>query len=400
MTGRDDVKKETDQQTESVQQDVQPENDVQAHGGDVPNEPVSPRAQGSSLRLLLLVLLLVVLGAVAWFVYFAPQQSMHSPGTAGESVAKRETRPIPSREKEVSTKQQTQSQSDTEVEEASSRPDQNEHLIKKQGGTEESVVQKQAIPRPAAKTQTQAIPSTEAPGGGAAPEKKEGAVSTTQGTSQPAASEESVSSVRKNDQDAALKETYEAEQSTPSVGDSDSDSAAESGQAKPAPEQAGSSEKGSEQAVAKGAYTVQVGAYSVAAHLDADQKKLHDLGFETSVLETQRPIRMIRLRVGTFFPSQGETQIARLTELGAEPFFVKDGDLMVVYAGSFRSEDRAERLARRLAEAGVHVETERTSVNVQLSILRFGPFESFAEARSAARKADDAGLETLIVKMR
>ncbi len=231
-------------------------------------------------------------------------------------------------------------------------------------------------------------------------EKKDAASSTTKEESGPIASEESDSSVRENVQDEAPKKGSEDAKTAALLHDSDPGPAAEPGQSKPASEQAVSSGKDSEKAVAKGAYMVQVGAYSVAAHLAADQKKLHDLGFETSVLETRRPIRMIRLRVGTFFPNQGETQIARLTELGAKPFFVKDGDLMVVYAGSFRSEERADRLSQRLAEAGVHVEAERTSVDVQLSILRFGPFESFAEARSAAQKADDAGLETLIVKMR
>ncbi|MGE4343549.1 MAG: SPOR domain-containing protein [Geoalkalibacter sp.] len=400
MTGKDDVKKETDQQTESAQQGPQPEKDVQVRSGDVPNEPVSPRAQGRSLRLLLLVLLLVVLAAVAWFVYFAPQQSMHFPGTAGESVAKRETRPIPRREKEVSRKPQAQSQAGTGVEVASSSSDQKEHLMDKPDGIAEPIVEKQAIPRPAAKTQPQPIPGTDAPEGGAVAEKKEGSTSATEEALQTAAHGDSDSSARGSVQDTPTGKVSEGEKTVPSLSGTDSGPAAESGQAKPASGQAVSSEKPREKAVARGVYTVQVGAYSVPAYLAADQKKLHDLGFETLVLETQRPIRMVRLRVGTFFPSQGEAQIARLTELGAEPFFVKDGDLMVVYAGSFRSEDRAERLSRRLAEAGVHVEVERTSVDVPLSILRFGPFESFSAARSAARKAEDAGLETLIVKMR
>ncbi len=398
MTGKDDVRKDIEQQTESAHR----EEEVQLHGADVSNEPVSPRRQGRSLRLVLLVLLLVVLAAVAWFVYFTPQPSMRSSGTTDDSVAKRESRPIPSREREVSQKLQDASHEASASKVSSLPSDQNEPPISRQGDTKEPEPQRQAIPRPAAETQSQVAKSvTEPPAGGAGAEKTESAASVgSKLASQQGAGEESSASAEGDIREIARKKISAVEKTSAGMRDSASVSAGESEKGVPATQGAASSGSPDKIAAAQGAYTVQVGAYTVAAHLAADQKKLHDLGFESSVLETQRPMRMIRLRVGTFFPSQGEAQMARLTELGAEPFFVKDGDLMVVYAGSFRSDERAERLSERLAEAGVHVEAEPVSADVHLSILRFGPFETFSEARSAAREAGEAGLETLIVKTR
>lgn len=150
-----------------------------------------------------------------------------------------------------------------------------------------------------------------------------------------------------------------------------------------------------------GEFTVQVGAYAAQPTLAEAKKKVRALGYEPQVREVQTTRSLTRLRVGTFFPSQGEAKLAEIRQLGdSEPFFLMDGDLMVVYAGTFQTREHAQRFAGQLQKQGVHVEEENVRAAVPLSIVRFGDFATRAEAEAAAARARDMGMETLIVKRR
>ncbi|WP_429885254.1 SPOR domain-containing protein [Geoalkalibacter halelectricus] len=150
-----------------------------------------------------------------------------------------------------------------------------------------------------------------------------------------------------------------------------------------------------------GEYTVQVGAYAEPATLATAKSRVQGLGFEPLIREAQTIRNLFRLRVGTFFPSQGEAKLGEIRMLsGAEPFFLMDGDLMVVYAGTFQSQERARQVAARLQQQGVHVEEEQIRATVPLSIVRFGDFATRAEAERAAAQARQAGMDALVVKRR
>ncbi len=148
----------------------------------------------------------------------------------------------------------------------------------------------------------------------------------------------------------------------------------------------------------KGRYTLQAGAFVIIPNLVTAQEKIRRLGYEPRVTKAIKKTEVTRLRVGTFFPNQGEAKVADLKAIGAEPFFIIDGDLMVVYAGTFYRGSQARRFAEHLAEKGIHVEEEKVPAKLPLSILRFGDFASREEARAAAEKAEAADLDILLVK--
>jgi septal ring-binding cell division protein DamX len=345
MADKDDVKPDIEEQetaSDEKLQDAEPADEIfgpERAAGE--GQPIEPAKSGVPQRLilLLLLLLLVLVGAAAWFYFNSPQEQAAAPGAELKPPVQSKTLPIPARE-----------------------------------------------------------PAPEA-----AEPKKAPAVAVPLPETTPVVEDSPVAG-------EDLKETAEAaepviEQPLPVVAPQRSEEmeAARAPVAEvPGEPTAAPTDKAAEQPASptSGQFTIQVGAYAVQSHLAAAQEKIRELGHAYTVRETTTKVDMVRLRVGTFFPSQGEAKMAEIRLQGGEPFFLMDKDLMVVYAGSFQNTAKARQFAETLQGLGIHTAEETVATEVPLNILRFGDFATRAEAEEAAAKARQRGLDTLIVKIR
>jgi len=153
-------------------------------------------------------------------------------------------------------------------------------------------------------------------------------------------------------------------------------------------------------AAANGAYSLQAGAFAEKANLRKAEAVVRRLGFEPRVKTVQKPMVMTRLRLGAFFAEEGEAKLQTLKAVAPEAFLLRQGDYVLVYAGSFHDPDRARRAAEQLYEKGIRVEEETAEVKMALSMLSFGAFADRAAAQEAATKARAANLEVFISKDR
>lgn len=341
MADKDDLKID-------IEEEENPSDEAMAVGGGDPgradgsSQPIEPGRKGASQRLLLLLilLLLVVVGAAAW-VYFSGTQAPAPPPRAGGVVpTQSKTLPVPARDA---------------TGEAPATPP----------------VEK---PTMAAAAEEKTAPAS------AADEKKTDAA-------QPATSLPVVATpapVPAAPTPAPVAREAAPEASAPPVAEvAATPPVAVSTAAPPA-----------------GRFTVQVGAFATEPVIAQTQAKIRGLGYEPRMRQIQTRGEMWRLRVGTFFPSQGEAKMGEIRLQGGEPFFLMDGDLMVVYAGSFQSRERAAQLAGRLRAVGIHVAEERVGGQVPLTLVRFGDFLTRAEAEQAAAAAKAKGMEAQIIKLR
>ncbi|WP_305042156.1 SPOR domain-containing protein [Geoalkalibacter sp.] len=353
MTDKDDLKFDIEEKEFSS-------DEAMAGGGSDPNQadgsdqPIEPRNKGASQRLLvlLILLLLVVVGAAAW-VYFSGTQAPAPPPLAGGvAPTQSKTLPVPARE----SAGETPAQAPTASVPAAEQP------------APPTAVEEKPTPSALAEKGSEAAPHAETP----APV-------------------------------AAAKEPP-AESATPSPAPASAAASREPAAIATSPDITAASEPApaaaSVAAPPAGRFTVQVGAFATPPVIAETQAKIRSLGHEPRLRQIQTKGQLVRLRVGTFFPSQGEAKMGEIRLQGGEPFFLMDGDLMVVYAGSFQSAERAAQLAQRLQAVGIHVAEERVGAQVSLTLVRFGDFLTRAEAEQAAAAARAKGMEAQIIRLR
>jgi hypothetical protein len=168
--------------------------------------------------------------------------------------------------------------------------------------------------------------------------------------------------------------------------------------AEPAPPAVTGAATASEAPAKAGAYSLQAGAFLLKSNLRAAEATVRRLGHEPRVRVVHRPLPMVRLRVGGFFAAEGEARLKSLKTVAPDAFLIRQGDFVLVYAGSYQDIDRARRAADLLYQQGIRVEEEPTTAEVSLSLLSFGDFADRRAAEQAARQAQAAGLEAIVRK--
>lgn len=147
-----------------------------------------------------------------------------------------------------------------------------------------------------------------------------------------------------------------------------------------------------------GSYSLQAGAFLLKGNLRAAEATVRRLGYEPRVRTVHRTLPMTRLRLGAFFAEEGEAKLAALKAVAPEAFLIRQGEYVLVYAGSYQNLDRARRAADLLYEQGIRVEEETAAAEVPLSLLSFGAFADRSAAEQAAVRARAAGLEAIVRK--
>lgn len=149
---------------------------------------------------------------------------------------------------------------------------------------------------------------------------------------------------------------------------------------------------------ARGGYFLQAGAYLLKENLRGAEATVRRLGFEPRVKTVVRTLPMTRLRVGAFFAEEGEAKLKALKAVAPDAFLIRQGEYVLVYAGTYQDLDRARRAADLLYQKGIRVDEEAVKAEASLSLLSFGDFADPAAAREAAARARKAGLDVIVRK--
>jgi cell division septation protein DedD len=147
-----------------------------------------------------------------------------------------------------------------------------------------------------------------------------------------------------------------------------------------------------------GPYYLQAGAFLLKANLRDAEAQVRRLGYEPRVKSLRKTMPMTRLRVGAFFVEEGKAKLVSLKAVAPNAFLLRQGEYVLVYAGSFQDIDRARRAADHLYKQGIRVEEEAVEAEVSLSLLSFGAFADRNAAEQAAVRARAAGLEAIVRK--
>ena len=110
--------------------------------------------------------------------------------------------------------------------------------------------------------------------------------------------------------------------------------------------------------------------------LEKAERRIRELGFETSRIAVPRRTTLTRLRIGLFSPQEGATRLAELSSTVPGAFALKREHQVALYAGSYSDLDKARSFADRLFEQGIRVEEEEAEIVLTLHRLRFGAFDT------------------------
>lgn len=150
--------------------------------------------------------------------------------------------------------------------------------------------------------------------------------------------------------------------------------------------------------VVDGAYALDAGSYLLESNRKVLATKIKKLGYEPIITPVDATLDMTRLRLGTF--SKDEVQealdFARTIEPGS--YSAPAGDQYVIYAGTFRNSRNIEKLTKRLLAEGIRVYPEPVQVVRTLSRVRFGSFATKEDAAAAAREVSESGVKAVVVK--
>lgn len=170
------------------------------------------------------------------------------------------------------------------------------------------------------------------------------------------------------------------------------------------PPSAASSDKGSAKAAvvaaqpARGAYTLLAGAYILPQTLQAASNKVTKLGYQPRTLRDAKLVEMTRVRIGAFAPEEARSQLAAVKQFAPDAFTLPEGDQVVVYAASHFDPAAHNAFAEGLRKAGIAFEVEKVQRRMPMTELFFGDFPDRQTAEQAAAKARKAGLDIIVFK--
>lgn len=147
-----------------------------------------------------------------------------------------------------------------------------------------------------------------------------------------------------------------------------------------------------------GAYTLLAGAYISPEMLKSATSKVKKLGYQPRTLRDAKLVEMTRVRIGAYAPGEAQSKLAEVKKIAPDAFTLPEGDQVVVYAASHFDPAAHSAFADRLRKAGVAFEEEKAMRKLPLTELFFGEFPDRDAAEKAAEKARKAGLEIIVFK--
>jgi cell division septation protein DedD len=150
--------------------------------------------------------------------------------------------------------------------------------------------------------------------------------------------------------------------------------------------------------VTDGAYALDAGSYLLELNRKTLATKIKKLGYEPIITPVDATLNMTRLRLGTFGKDEVQEALAFARTIEPGSYSAPAGDQYVIYAGTFLNSRNIENLTKRLLAEGIRVYPEPVQVVRTLSRVRFGSFATKEDAAAAAREVSESGVKAVVVK--
>lgn len=148
-------------------------------------------------------------------------------------------------------------------------------------------------------------------------------------------------------------------------------------------------------------FTLKVGEYVAKGALEDARKKIAGAGFSATVEQGEKkPVQMLRLYFGEFPNGEAARKAAeKLRSLNADPFVLTNEDHKYrVYAGSYMDRKSAAEEQARLAGKGMRVSLVAAPVSMPSLVLLAGSFPTEEAAEKAAARLEEQGIKPTIEK--
>lgn len=149
-----------------------------------------------------------------------------------------------------------------------------------------------------------------------------------------------------------------------------------------------------------GEYRVQIGAYGNTAYLEEAEREIAKLGLVTmrEAVHVEKPIT--RLIIGQFPIMEARAKLADLKKRVPDAFLLPVGDdKLALCAGSYLKSAAVPVEVQRLKALGIEVQQKQAVVPLTLQRLSIGPLKGQAEADSALKKVKKAGFDGRIISL-
>jgi|GEM_PF-4638833 len=140
-------------------------------------------------------------------------------------------------------------------------------------------------------------------------------------------------------------------------------------------------------------YSLQVGTFLRQSSAEVAAKAIGKLDYRPEVTTFTQEVEMTRVRLTTLPIKEARSFLATVRKKIPNAFLIVDGDRASVYAGSFRTKQRARRLKARLAAEGTGSEEVAARVRMTMHKVTFGDFADPVVARAVGKKVVAAGLK-------
>lgn len=148
-------------------------------------------------------------------------------------------------------------------------------------------------------------------------------------------------------------------------------------------------------------YTLQLGEFTSKSALELVKVKIESAGLLPVVKEGQKRTRsVIRLLAGDFAElATARKKLARLRQVEAAGFILMNEERrFCTCAGSFSSQERADKEKKRLANLGIELRLQNTSVPLPTYLLIAGSFPTREAAQEEADKLMQEGVVSVVTE--
>ncbi len=138
-------------------------------------------------------------------------------------------------------------------------------------------------------------------------------------------------------------------------------------------------------------YALQLGIFLRQSSAKKAAEAIGKLGYRPEVTAFNQEVEMTRVRLTTLPIKEARSFLAAMQPKIPNAFLIIDGQQASVYAGSFRTKQRARRLMGRLKAEGIDSKEVAAVVQMTMHKVTFGDFADEAAARTAGEKVLAAG---------
>jgi cell division septation protein DedD len=148
-------------------------------------------------------------------------------------------------------------------------------------------------------------------------------------------------------------------------------------------------------------YSIQVGALILDSSVQALEKKLDTLGYDTFRKQGSTTAMMSMLTVGPFSNTdEAQKALSLLKNSGIDSSLVRRSEGgAVINAGSYLLKENADSIMRKIRAMGYPVQLSKKEARLPMTFVRVGRFEGIEEANSVRDELKVKGVDAIVVKL-